>query len=587
MSKVDAPHAFEAAPHGEDRLDSWKEIAAYLRHGVRTVRRWEKDEGLPVHRHRHERLGTVYAYKSEIDTWSDARRVVLADEQASGAAGLPPQRRRLGRWTLGAVLASAVAAYLVLATQPGVEPTGSRERPMLAVLPFENLSGDREQEYFSDGITEDMITELSRLNPERLGVIARSSAMRYKGTRKPAEEIAAELGVGYLLRGSVRREGARARIVAQLIRSSDRTHVWAESYDRELGDVLSVQAEVARAVASEIRFRLSDTRAPRSAEHAVAPEAYEAYLRGRYLADRRTAASILEARRWFEQAIALAPGYARAYVGLADTHVLAITYADAPTVASIALARQAVTKALELDERLADAHAWLGVILTEHDWHWRAAEREYRRAIELDPNFAYAHKLYAEFLTYVGRPDESVEEARLAIRLDPRSVVTRSMLGIALYTARRYDEAIPVLRESTTLDPENPLPYLPLGLAYAQLQRYGEALTALREAQARSAESAEILGQLAYVHGKAGQIAKSRELLEDLRRRSTGQHVSPFYFAVAHTGLGERDEAIAWLEKAYQERIWLMCVVKTDPVFDPLRKHGRFQALLRRMDFPE
>jgi TolB-like protein/Flp pilus assembly protein TadD len=523
----------------------------------------------------------VYAYKSEVDLWWSERRRGLEQEEDRDES---PETRRIpaGLRTIVAILLAAAFSYFVLVGRP------SEGRLMLAVLPFENLSGQPDEEYFSDGMTEDLTTELSRLDPEELGIIARSSAMHYKGTRKRADVIARELGVDYLLEGSVRREGARVRIAAQLVRASDQTQRWAETYDRDLKEILSVQREVARAVAGEIHSRLAETHPVTSrAQVAVGPEAYEAYLRGRYLADRRTGASVLEARRWFERAIALAPDYARAQVGLADTHLLAVTYADAPTDASIASARAAVRKALSLDETLPDAHAWLGVILTEHDWDWAAAEREYRRAIELDANYAYAHKLYAEFLTYMGRFEEGLSEARIATELDPRSVVTHSMLGIALYTARRYPEAISVLRETISLDPAHPLPYLPLGLAHAQRGEYEEAREALEKAGALSPESSEILGQLAYVHGKAGNTERSAELLEELRRRSESQYVSPFYFAVAHTGLGEWSRALDWLEKGYDERIWLMCVVNTDPLFDPLRREPRFQALLRRMNFRE
>ncbi len=583
MSEAPASPASEVSPRGEDRLDSWKEIASYLKRGVRTVRRWEKEEGLPVHRHQHQRLGSVYAYKSEVDAWWDARRVGLERGETEIPALLRSRKRV---WALVGAAAVAALAYLILAGRP--PPQKDKLRLMLAVLPLQNLSGDPEQDYFSDGMTEDLITELGRLNPGRLGVIARSSAMSYRGTRKRPDQIARELDVDYILEGSVRRVGSRVRVAAQLIRPSDQSHLWAESYDREAEDVLRVQAEVARAVAAEIQFQLSGKHSPVApAEPEVTAEAHEAYLRGRYLADRRTGASVLEARRWFERAIAAFPDYARAYVGLADTHILAITYADAPTDESIRSAREAISKALELNERLPDAHAWLGVILTEHDWNWPAAEARYRRAIELDPNFAYAHKLYAEFLTYMGRFEEAMEEARVSMRLDPRSVVTHSMLGIALYTARRYDEAIPVLREALSLDPAHPLPYLPLGLAYSQRGEYDRALAALEEARALSPESSEVLGQLAYVHGKAGDVEKSHELLEELKGRSRKQYVSPFYFAVAHTGVGERDRAIDWLEKGYEGRIWLMCVVKTEPLFDPLRGDARFQALLRRMNYPE
>jgi TolB-like protein/Flp pilus assembly protein TadD len=572
-------------PHAEDRLDSWKEIAAYLRRGVRTVRRWEKDEGLPVHRHLHQRLGTVYAYKPEIDAWWDARGQGLQHEKEEPAG----MERRTWRTpaVIAGVLAGAAALAYVTWPSHGTAPDAAARRVMLAVLPFENLSGSPDQDFFSDGLTEEMITELGRLHPERLGVIARTSTMPYKGAMKSAAEIAAELGVDYLLEGSVRREGDRVRITTQLIRASDQTHLWAENYDRDLAGVLDLQAQVSRAVADRIQLSLApDRQRARARARPINPRAHEAALMGRYFLDRRTADGIRKARDSFDRSVRLDPSYAVAYVGLADAHILSVTYADAPAKEAMASAREAVLKALELDADLADGHAWLGVILAEYDWDWAGAEREFRRAVDLSPNFAYAHKLYGEYLSYIGRFDQAIAEARLARQLDPLSMVTNSLLGFVLYRARRYDEAVVELNRAIELDPDHPMPYLPKGLAYSMKGMPNEALAALREGHALTPGSSEMVAQIAYAAARGGRRDDARALLKELLERSRKQHVSPFFIAVAYTGLGESTAAIDWLERAYADRDWLLCVLKTDPIFDPLRGDARFQDLLRRMNFP-
>jgi TolB-like protein/Tfp pilus assembly protein PilF len=570
------------SPPAEDRLDSWKEIAAYLRRGVRTVRRWEKEEGLPVHRHLHQRLGTVYAYKREIDAWWDARRVHLEHERDDSKE---TQRRA---WLIPALGAAATVILIALAWPSSTSPPPAAPgRIMIAVLPFENLSGSPDQEFFSDGLTEEMITELGRLHPDRLGVIARTSTMPYKRAKKPVNEIAAELGVDYLLEGSVRREGDRVRITTQLIRARDQTHLWAENYDRDLAGVLDLQSQVSRAVADRIQLALAPSdRVVRASPRPLNPQAHEAALMGRYFLERRTADSIRKARDSFEQAVRLDPSYALAYVGLADAHILSVTYSDAPANEAMTRARAAVSKALELDPDLAEAHAWLGVILAEHDWDWAAAEREFRRAVDLDPNFAYAHKLYGEYLSYLGRFDQAIAEARLARQLDPLSIVTNSLLGFVLYRARKYDEAVVELNRAIELDPNHPMPYLPKGLAYSMKGMPNEALASLREGHALTPGSSEMVAQIAYAAARGGRRDEARTLLNELLERSRKQHVSPFFFAVAYTGLGESAAAIDSLERAYAERDWLVCVLKTDPIFDPLRDHARFQDLLRRINFP-
>jgi len=284
------------------------------------------------------------------------------------------------------------------------------------------------------------------------------------------------------------------------------------------------------------------------------------------------------------RAVDLDPGYAPAHAALADAYILLGEQGGLPQKEARALAEAAIRRALELDDRSAEAHSSLGWWKFHAEWNWAASEQAFRRAIELDPNYAEARKLNAEFLSYVGRLEEAIAEARLARRLDPLSPVMNSMLGIVLYRARQYEETVETLREALTLSPRHPLPYLPLGLAYAQLGRYDEAIDALTEGRALADDSAELLAQTGYVYGLAGEIERAQAVLRELDDRASRQYIAPFHFAIVHAGLGETDLAIEWLERGYEQRTWLLCVLKTDPIFDPLRSDERFHRLLRRMN---
>lgn len=500
----------------------------------------------------------------------------------------PP--RRIARPLVSAVvtiLVLVVAAVFWLSREPEPAATPADARPMLAVLPFENVSGDPDQEYFSDGLTEELTTRLGQIDASRLGVIARTSVMGYKGTTKPIREISRELGVDFVLEGTVRSADSRIRVSAQLIRASDETHLWADSFDRTLGDMLPVQTEIARAVAGELQLRLPGADASTwRASQQVSWEAHEAALRGRYFLEQRTAEGIRTARTHFERAIAMEPGYALAHVGLADAHILSATYADIPTDEAMGRARESLLRALALGEHEPAAHAWLGIVLAEYDWDWTGAETAFRRALELNPNFAYAHKLYAEHLSYLGRFEEAIAEARLARRLDPLSVVTNTIVGLVLYRARQYESAIAALERAIELNPDHPMPYLPMGLALSMLKRHDEAVAALEKGAAASDQNSEMLAQLALVYGRAGRTDRARAVQSELRQRSRIHPVSPFAVALVYTGLDERQAAVEALESAYEAREWYLAVLKTEPILDPLRQEPGYQDLLRRLNFP-
>jgi TolB-like protein/DNA-binding winged helix-turn-helix (wHTH) protein/Tfp pilus assembly protein PilF len=352
---------------------------------------------------------------------------------------------------LGAVGAYFQWSHFWLRTQQ------TSERLMLAVLPFENLTGDAGQEYFSDGMTEEMIAQLGRLDPERLGVIARTSVMHYKHSQEQLDRIGRELGVQYVMEGSVRRDGDKVRISAQLIQMKDQTRLWARQYDRELSSLLALQGEIAQEIADEIQLTLGEHKRIDIAHQASLPpktsEAYDLYLKGQYFWNKRTPQGFEQAIECFQQAIAKDPNYARAYAGMADSYALLGGYTLAPQAEFMLKARAAALRALEIDESLPEAHTALALIVQNYDWDWQTAEKEYRRAIELNPNYATAHHWYAEHLTWLGRFDEAFRESERARQLDPLSMIIAADNGVILYSSRQYDRAIEKFRSVLAMEP--------------------------------------------------------------------------------------------------------------------------------------
>jgi len=458
---------------------------------------------------------------------------------------------------------------------------------MLVVLPFENLSNNPEQEFFSDGLTEEMITQLGSLDPERLGVVARTTAMRYKRTGKSTERIAEELKVDYIVEGSVRREGERVRITAQLIQARDETHLWAETYERELSGVLAIQNEVAQQIAGALALELLPEEREKLARRTqVNPEAYYLYLEGRYHWNNRNLAKGTE---YFQRAIERDPGFALGYAGLANSYVMlgSTPYDALPPKEAMPKAKAAALKALELDERLAEAHTALAHTLLYYDWDWAGAEREFQRAVELNPSYATARQWYAEYLWVRGRPEESLAQIQLALERDPSSqLVTHFELGRHYYLSREYGQAIARFREWVEMDPGFFLGHFDLGLAYAQAGQPEEAIAAFRRAMELSGRSPLCLAGLGYAYARAGRADEARQVLAELDVLSKRRYVSALYRTAIYTALGEKDQAFAWLERAVEERSTYVVQVNVEPVFDPLRSDPRFRQLLRRMNLP-
>lgn len=463
-----------------------------------------------------------------------------------------------------------------------IERETSRIRS-LAVLPLENLSRDPEQEYFAEGLTEALITTLAKIG--ELRVVSRTSAMQYTGVRKPLREIARELEVDAIVEGTVLRAGRRVRITAQLIDASRETHLWAESYERDLRNVLALQSEVAQAIAREIRIKLTPQEQAHFAQvQPVAPKAYEAYLRGRYCWNRRSGEGFGKAIQYFEQAIAEDPTYAAAYAGLADCLSILALWSLVSPDEGCGKAKELALQALEIDSSLAEAHASLAWATMLYDYDFAAAEREFERSIELNPRYATAHQWFGMSLALMGRYEEGYTELKRAIRLDPSSSVIQWGLGFVCLFARRYDQAIEQFEKTLELDPNSAQAQTGSGLAYLGKAMHQPAIAAFRKAEQLSRGA--LVAYLGDAYAAAGYPDEARRILEQLEELSKQRYVSPFLVGRIHTALGKKDEALRWLETAYRERDAWMVLLKTDPRLDDLRPDPRFKDLLRRMNFP-
>ncbi|MCZ6751940.1 MAG: protein kinase [Acidobacteria bacterium] len=491
-------------------------------------------------------------------------------------------------------LFAAAAAWMGLAaSKPSSQDktassTSSATVRSIAVLPLANLSGDPEQEYFVQGMTEALITDLAKIGSLR--VISRTSVMRYNQTDKPLPQIARELNVDTVVEGSVLRSGERVRITAQLIDAAKDQHLWAESYERDLRDVLTLQSEVAGAIAREIKVKLTpQEQAHLASPRSVDPEAYQAYLRGRYYWNKRSEDGFRKGLEYFQQAIAKDPTYALAYAGLADCYALlgAVGYAGAETKEVMAKAKAAARKALEIDDTVAEAHASLAFITFRFDWNWPEAEREFRRAIELNPNYPTAHQWYAMDLGIMERTEEALAEIRRAHELDPLSLTINAGVARLLHSAGQYDKAIEQIRKTLEMDPNFVQAHFDLGLIYTEMRMYPEAIAEFEKGGTLSGGNPQIKSGLGLAYSLSGRRADALRILDQLNEQSERGYVSPFSIAVVYAGLGEKDRTLTWLEKAYEVRANEMVYIKMKPFFDNIRSDPRYQDLLRRMNFPE
>ncbi|HET8670970.1 MAG TPA: protein kinase, partial [Candidatus Saccharimonadales bacterium] len=454
----------------------------------------------------------------------------------------------------------------------------------IAVMPFVNDSGNADTDYLSDGMTESLISSLSQL--PKLNVKARSSVFRYKGKDLDPRKIGMELNVQAVLNGRVVSRGDMLTLSLELVDARTENVIWSEQYNRKQTDLASLQSDIARDVASKLRAKLSSADEGRvTRRYTDNTDAYELYLRGRYFAGGKiTEEGLKKSIQYYQQAIEKDPNYALAYVGLAQSYMrLGHVWGFLPPRETFPKAKAAVMKAMEIDETLADAHTALADYHLSYEWDWSGAERESRRAIELDPNDASAHSGYGSYLQAVGRLDEAIAERKLCRDLDPLSPTATANVGYPYYFARQYDRAIEYYRKALELDPNYSWSYLWIGQAYVEKGMYEEAIAEINKAITLSEGNTRAVATLGYAYAVAGKRGEAQKVIVELNEQSKLRYVSPYFIAVIHAGLGEKDQAFAWLEKAYQERHPYLTLLKVEPVFDNLRSDPRFQDLLRRV----
>jgi TolB-like protein/DNA-binding winged helix-turn-helix (wHTH) protein/Flp pilus assembly protein TadD len=479
-----------------------------------------------------------------------------------------------------AALLTVVAYWLWHAAMPA-EPRF--EKVILAVLPFDNLSRDPDQEYFSDGLTEELIAQLGKLNPQRLTVIARGSVAKYQGSRLPMNQIGRELHADYLVQGSVRRESDRVRITVQLIQVRDQTDLWAESYDRELKDMLALQDSVVRTIAHQIHITLTPGQQKVTTGLATLnPEAYESYLKGRYYWNKRTADGMQKALIYFQQAIDTDPAYGAAYSGLADCNSGLAWHGFKSPAEALPKAHAAALKAIEIDPQSAEAHASLGLVLN-HTWEWSGAETEFKRALLLDPRYANAHHWYGDTLSVTGRHEEALREALQALAIDPLNLMIGTWVGLRYYLARKYDLAIEQTRKTVDLDANFAAAHMVLGENYVQAGLQEQGLAELQTAASLSGNSPLYLAQVGVAHAAAGRKTEALQVIAQLQAISAARYVSPYGVAQIYAALNDKEQSLKWLEIAYADRAVWMSYLAVDPVFYGLRLDQRFQELLGRV----
>jgi len=453
----------------------------------------------------------------------------------------------------------------------------------LVVLPLENLSHDPQQEYFADGLTEALITTLAKIG--ELRVVSRTSAMLYKCVRKPLSEIARELEVDAIVEGTVLRAGHRVRITAQLIDASKETHLWAESYERDLRNVLALQSDLAQAIAREIQVKLTpQDQAHLGQVHPVDPEAYEAYLKGRYHWNKRSREGHAKAVQYFQEAIAKDPAYAAAYSGLADSLSVMGMWGVLPPGEGCGKAKLFALRALEIDSGLAEAHASLAWATAHYDYDFVAAEREFERSIELNPRYATAHHFFGFCLGIMGRYEEGYTELKRAIRLEPHLSVIRFGLAFVYWCGHKYEEAVEQCKKALDLDPNSVQAHAWLGVSYTAMSLYKPAIEALKKTVELSQSASVGVACLAEAYAAAGYTEEAHSLLEQLIGTSQPRYATAYFIARIYAALNRNEEALQWLETAHRRHDWML--PRVDSRFDGLRSTSRFQDLMNRMNFP-
>jgi TolB-like protein/Tfp pilus assembly protein PilF len=617
----------EGSPLPGKKLDSWGEIASYLGREVRTVQRWERTEGLPVHRHEHKKKSTVYAFSGELDAWiknrqpkddPEADAAFAREQELSGTDSpveiveppvAPPAPSptpspvtappSAGKRVVVAIFALGILCAILLGVFRWLQPSDSTtQKVRIAVLPFTYLSGDAKPDYITAGLAEVIRTKLAQLDPAHLGVIAATSSVIVSS--RPIPEIGRMLNVKYVLEGTVQRATDKVRIDVKLIQVSDETHLWADSFTRELSDVLQVESDVSDAIARQVLATLPLPPNPQpppslrtSTAHAASAEvakARDAYHQGKFAWGSR--GDLRGSIKFFEQAIHDDPRYAEAYAGLgAATAILGQVPNDGmPPGEAKPKARDAAQKALQLNPRLADAHAVLGNVAMSYDWDLLTAEKELRRAIELNPNDPTPHEWYCHLLIVQGHNSEALVEARNALDLDPVNPLFHAVMAETYYFGRSYDAAIEEAQQVVKLHPGSLSAQYWLGSAYREKKMYPEAIETFQNARAQArqltgSENPAMLMAYGSTQALAGNVAEARSALQQLKQLAATRFVPSLYPAAIQVGLGEAEEAFRLLDLAYQERIDRLVYLNVDPMADPLRSDPRFAQLMAKIGF--
>ena len=561
----------------EDRLESWKEIASYLKRDVRTVQRWEKQSGLPIHRLRLDKSGTVYAYKSELDVWWNQRRVDLEPNDTAKKSA-----HDYAVWT------AALSAVIVLALGAGILARGRsaklKKLPQLtsvAVLPLTNLTGDESQEYLSDGMTDALITELAQI--PGLRVISRTSTIQYKGTKKSLPQIARELNVDAIVEGTVTRGNDKIKITAQLIHGPSDIHLWAGSVSGAQDDVLQLQNKVATSITSKIEERLTSSEPVNAPKPLNAdPKVYETYLKGIYYYNRHTPQDVRTAIHYFQLVVDRDSTFAAAYTRIAYCYFFLTNSNDASPAEAYAPAKEAIEKALATGEDLDDAHSGLATIAWLYDWDWTKAEIEFKRAIQLNPNSAYAHLGYSYLLQIQGRAEESTEQEAAARLLDPFSFETMIVSGTNAYYRRQFDDAIAKAHTALNLYPQIPMLHV-LPDIFAAKGQNKLAADEILTAEEFSGASADRLKAFKAANDGGGLTGLRRKRIEFNKKPAGQQPIDAYDIAVDCAAIGEKNEAIQWLERALRARDHKATLIAAEPIFDGLRSNPRFVVLLNEV----
>ncbi len=521
-------------------------------------------------------VALIIAWAFEL-TPEGLKRTEVADE-------LPRKSERNRAWIYVVIIAGAVAASLFFFGRYTSSKQGAEmSEKSIAVLPFENRSEDKANAYFAEGVQDEILTRLSKIAD--LKVTSRTSTQHYKSAPKSLAEIAKQLGVAHILEGSVQKSGDAVRVNVQLIKAASDSQVWAETFDRKLTDIFSVESDVAKAIADQLRAHIT-----RQEEQVIAAkptkniEAYDAYLRGRYFWNKRTSDGIKHAIEHFQQSIERDPDFALGHAGLADSYIALTFYNFAAPHETMPKAKESAIKALALDDTLAEAHASLAHILMNYDWNWSAAEKEFKRSIELTPDYATGHQWYAiHYLTATGRFEEAVQEMKKALELEPASLVMNTFMGATLYYAGRYDEAIDQCRRTIEMDPNFAVAHWHLGLAYEQKQALDAATEEFKKAISLSGGSPLMKAALVRAYAKSQKKHEANEMLNELNELSKQQYVSAYEVATIYVALGNNEQAFQLLEEGYAEHSFHLVYLNVSPQFKPVTSDRRFQDLVQRI----